>query len=76
MYKWLINNTKGSLIPALIIHTWMNVVFVIFPLMEPKAGGNYMPWLLSLIILGVIMIGVIIIQGPDNLKKKKMYHEK
>jgi len=67
---WLMNNTKGSLIPALLIHTWMNVVFVLFPLMEPKAGGNYMPWLLSLLILGVILIIIIIRHGPETLSKR------
>ena len=72
---WLMNNTKGSLIPALLIHTWMNVVFVIFPLMEPKAGGNFMPWLLSLLILVIVLIVVIIKYGPETLSKneKKMF---
>jgi hypothetical protein len=35
------------------------------------ASSKYMPWVLSLLILGGIIIPVIIIQEPVNLTKKE-----
>ena len=68
---WLMNNTKKSLIPAFFIHNWMNISFVMFALMEPKAGGNYIPWLLSIIILAIILVFVVKIYGAESLSKKE-----
>lgn len=66
---WIQNNTKQSIVPALIIHTWMNFMFVLLPLMEPTPGGNYMPWLLSVIIMGILIVIVISFYGIDFTRK-------
>lgn len=66
---WIQNNTDQSIVPAILIHTWMNVIMVFLPLMEFTPGGNYMPWLLSVIILGILMTIVIIYYGTDFIRK-------
>ncbi|MFX1444843.1 MAG: CPBP family intramembrane glutamic endopeptidase, partial [Promethearchaeota archaeon] len=69
LIAWIQNNTQQSVVPALIIHTWMNLMFVLLPLMELMPGGNYMPWLLSLIILGILIVIVISFYGIDFTRK-------
>ena len=67
------NNTeKLSVVPALIIHTWMNTIMEIMPLMEFRVGGNYNPWLISLIIIGVMIILIFIKYGADLTKNKQI----
>jgi len=68
---WIQNNSEQSVIPALIIHTWLNVLFVILPVIEPVPGGNYIPWLLGIIIMGIVIVLVTIFYGTDFIKSKK-----
>jgi hypothetical protein len=67
---WIQNNTEQSIVPALIIHTWMNLMMIFLPLMEPIPGGNYMPWLLSVIIMAVLIAVVTIYYGINFTRKK------
>jgi len=67
---WIQNNNEQSVVPALIIHTWMNVIVVFLPFWEPIPGGNYMPWLLSVIINGVLITIVTIYYGTDFIRKE------
>lgn len=67
---WIQNNTEQSIVPALIIHTWMNLMMIFLPLMEFVPGGNYMPWLLSVIIMGILIAVVTIYYGTNFTKKK------
>ena len=70
LIAWILNNTEQSVVPALIIHTWMNFMPGLLPLMEFIPGGNYMPWLLIVIINGVLIAIVTIYYGTDFLRKK------
>jgi len=67
---WIQNNSEQSVVPALIIHTWLNVLPAYLPLFEPIPGGNFTPWLLSVIILAILIVIVTIYYGPDFIREK------
>jgi membrane protease YdiL (CAAX protease family) len=67
---WMMNNTNKSLIPALIIHSWMNVSFTLF-FAEPAQVGNIIPWILGLIIMGIFTVLITVIYGPKTLSKQQ-----
>lgn len=65
LITWLQNNTNNSLIPALIIHTCINLSGEVLPLIEINKDiqGNYTAWILANILLFFVVIIVILFWG-------------
>lgn len=59
IYTWVYNNTKGSILGALLLHTQMNLFFWIFPVLYTTTG--YL-WVLGLFLLA----GAIILLADRN----------
>ncbi len=57
---WFQNNTKGSLVPAFIIHAYINLSGEVLPLIEKneQTQGNYNAWIIlnALLLLSVIIL--------------------
>ena len=67
---WMMNNTNKSLVPALIVHSWMNVSFTLF-FNEPAQMGNFVPWILGLVIMGIFTVLIVIVYKPKTLSKQE-----
>jgi membrane protease YdiL (CAAX protease family) len=69
LITWLQNNTNGSLVPAFIIHAMLNLSGEVLPLVEKSNNTqcDYMPWIISNILLCLIIIVVIFIWGYKKL---------
>lgn len=69
LITWLQNNTKGSLVPAFIIHAMMNLSGEVLPLVEKNKNtqSDSIPWIITNILLLVIVIAVILFWGYKKL---------
>ena len=70
LYTWLHNNTRGSLMPALIVHTMTNLSPLIFPVSGFPTAENNLGGLYSLILTLGASIIVIFRWGPKRLVRK------
>ncbi len=66
LITWLYNNTGGSLLVALILHTMFNYSAQIFPVLETQQGGFF-----YLILFIATVIAVVAIWGPKRLVREK-----
>ncbi|MFX0082295.1 MAG: lysostaphin resistance A-like protein [Candidatus Hodarchaeota archaeon] len=64
LFTWLHNNTKRSIFIAMIFHTTTNMVNSIFPVNNTVLGST-----LFTTLLNTVMVIVIIIYGPEKLKR-------
>ena len=75
LFSWLYNNTNGSVLVAMILHTSFNVSYWIIPINYTVMGPIYYR-----IMLGIIFIVLLFVYGPKHLtreekrKQKKAYH--
>lgn len=68
---WIQNNTKNSLVPALIIHSCINLSGEVLPLIEKnkEINGNYTAWILANTLLFFVAIIVIMFWGYKKLTR-------
>lgn len=66
IFTWIYNNTGGSILMALLLHTMINLsVYVVFPVFETKTGPGVFMFLLL-----IISVTIIIIYGKNQLVRK------
>ena len=74
LFAWLFNRTKGSVLPALVLHTAVNAWAWVIPVMVMPDGGNLRPYGLTVGLLSLIALGLLRDPRPDlldqNLKGK------
>ena len=65
---WLQRKTKGSLVPAFVLHAFINLSGEALPLIElnDTSQGDYKAW----IILNILLVVVVIPMGVDMYNKK------
>jgi len=66
LFTWVYNNTQGSLVPALILHTSVNVASTIVPVV-PTAAGSVLPLNLLVALLYAAAVVVVTVFGPNKL---------
>ncbi len=69
---WLQNNCKGSLVPAFIIHSFINFSGEVLPLIEKnkEAVGDYTAWMIVNVLLIITSIFILLIWGKKKLVRK------
>lgn len=69
LITWLQNNTHGSLIPAFVIHTYINMSGEVLPLIERnrEAQGDYSAWIICNGLLALVVAIVIVRWGARTL---------
>jgi len=69
---WLQNNCKGSLIPAFVIHTIINISNEILPLIDKNKEfqGDYTVWIIINILSVIATILIVAIWGQKLIKDK------
>ncbi|MCX6175684.1 MAG: type II CAAX endopeptidase family protein [Ignavibacteriales bacterium] len=70
---WFQNNTNNSLIPAFVIHAFINLSGDVLPLIEKneKIQGNYTAWLILNILLFLSVIAIVFFYGIKKLVRKE-----
>jgi hypothetical protein len=68
LFTWVFNNTRGSLLMALLFHAALNTADVFLPII-PSAGGDTRPMLIAMGLRCVAALVVVILAGP-NLGRK------
>ncbi len=65
---WLQNNCKGSLVPAFIIHSFINFSGEVLPLIEKnkEAVGDYTAWMIVNVLLIITSIFILVVWGKKN----------
>ena len=69
LITWLQNNTKGSLVPAFILHAMINLTGEVLPLAKKNELGQIdaTPWIICNLLLFLIVIVVIRFWGYKKL---------
>lgn len=62
------NNSKGSLVPALLLHTLMNLTMETMPLMTET--GDISAWWLANAALGIVCIFIFIFTRPKDFSSR------
>jgi len=72
LITWLQNNCKGSLVPAFIIHAFINFSGEILPLIEKNKDfqGDFSAWVIVNILLFVTVSFIVKIWGFKTLIRK------
>lgn len=66
LFTWIYNNTGGSILAVMLLHTMNNLSFFIFPTLETMLGGLYL-----LILNIIIALAVLMIWGPKTLTRER-----
>lgn len=66
LLTWLVNNTNGSILTAILFHTMINFSVILFQIYETNLGGLY-----AFIATLVITMLVVIIWRPNKLVREK-----
>ena len=74
LITWFQNNTNYSLIPAFVIHAFINLSGEVLPLIEKGTGkqGNYKVWIILNILLFISVVVIVFFYGYKNLVRKKI----
>jgi uncharacterized protein len=64
LYTWVYNNTRGSLLMALLFHAAVNTAELFLPIL-PSAGGDTRPLLIAMGLRCVAALLVVIVVGPN-----------
>lgn len=68
---WLFNNTRGSLLIAVLFHTASNVSDWIVPVMPTIASASGVrPFIIQAALVCLTALAVLIINGPENLSRR------
>jgi membrane protease YdiL (CAAX protease family) len=68
-FTWLFNNTRGSVLIAMVLHTSQNASRMIFAPMFSGADATRYFWLLTILFI-VAGIAVVILAGPARLSRR------
>jgi len=73
LITWFQNNTNYSLIPAFVIHAFINLSGEVLPLIEKNTGiqGDYTVWIILNILLLISVIVVVFFYGFKKLVRQK-----
>jgi membrane protease YdiL (CAAX protease family) len=73
LITWFQNNTNNSLLPAFIIHAFINLSGEVLPLIEKNTEiqGDYTVWVVLNILLLISVIMIVFIYGFKKLVRKK-----
>lgn len=66
IFTWVYNNTGGSILAVLLLHTTGNLSHFIFPATETKLGGLY-----SLILNVIVVVIILILWGPKRMVREQ-----
>jgi len=64
LFAWLFNCTRGSVLPALVLHTAVNAWAWIIPVMVMREGSTLRPYALAVGILALIAFGLLFNADP------------
>ena len=64
VFAWLYNQTCGSVLPVLVLHTAVNAWFLVIPVMVMPNGSNLRPFQLVVGIL--VMVSVVLLFVPSH----------
>ncbi len=67
MFTWVYNNTGGSILAVLLLHTTGNLSHFIFPVTATRFGGLY-----SLVLNAVAVIIVLIVGGHKRMVREQL----
>lgn len=58
VFAWLYNQTQGSVLPVLVLHTAVNAWFMVIPVMVMPDGSNLRPfqWVVGILVLLAVML--------------------
>jgi uncharacterized protein len=56
LFAWLFNRTRGSVLPALVLHTAVNAWAWVIPVMVMPDGGNLRPYGLAVVLLVLVAL--------------------
>jgi hypothetical protein len=65
LFAWLFNRTRGSVLPALVLHTAMNAWPLVIPIMVMPDGSNLRPYGLAVGLLVLIALGLLCSATPN-----------
>ena len=71
IYTWLHNNTKGSLLIALLFHTASNVTLGVLPVLPMDTGGDLVPLWLTVGLLWGFTIVITILSARASMPLAK-----
>lgn len=71
LYTWLYNNTRGSLLIVTIFHSAGNTAGVFLPVATTVAGTNSGTLAIQVFLEILVVIGIIIAQGPRRLSRNE-----
>ena len=71
LITWLQNNTRGSLVPAFVMHALFALVGEVLPLIEklPDGTNDYTAWMITNGLLLIVVVAVVSIWGSRKLAK-------
>jgi membrane protease YdiL (CAAX protease family) len=69
LITWVQNNTGGSLIPAFVFHTFINLSGEVLPLIERnrEVQGDYTAWIIANVLFAIVVVTVISRWGASTL---------
>lgn len=70
LMTWVFNNTRGSLLLALLFHAASNTTLGLFPVLPADNGGAIRPLWIAVGLLVVLAVGVIVRAGPAHLSRR------
>ncbi len=59
LFAWLFNRTRGSVLPALVLHTAVNAWSWVIPVMVMRDGGNLRPYGLAVGLLVLVALSLL-----------------
>lgn len=66
VFAWLYNQTPGSVLPVLVLHTATNAWFLVIPVMVMPDGSNLRPFQLTVGILALLAVTLLMIGRKEK----------
>jgi len=66
LYAWIFNHTRGSVLPALVLHTAVNAWAWVIPVMVMPDGSNLRPYGLAVLLLVVVALSLLCDAEPPS----------
>ncbi|PZO56970.1 MAG: CPBP family intramembrane metalloprotease [Phormidesmis priestleyi] len=71
LFAWLFNCTRGSVLPALVLHTAINAWAVVIPVIVMPDGSNLRPYGLAVGLLVLVALGLLCSATP-TLRRRSL----
>ena len=73
LITWFQNNTNNSLVPAFVIHAFVNLSGEVLPLVEKNTEkqGDYRAWVILNMLLLLTVAAIVFFYGPGKLVRQK-----